>query len=167
MTVTVQSALTAVAASTRRLREAADELVLFAEDQPDDCQVHLVTMVQDAALDLAAEAAQADTVLTGLSAPGGSSSTARSAVAVARCQRHLNLLGAALTGDIAAPERLDDLATLAREHGDEVAAWTREIVRCVAACQRLIWTDLQPALLSYWQEIAEMTERACAPGDGR
>ena len=42
MTVTIESALSEVQASARRLREIVRELVLIAvEDQPRNCQVHL------------------------------------------------------------------------------------------------------------------------------
>jgi hypothetical protein len=157
MTVTVQSALTAVATSVRRLREAADELVLFAEDEPSGCQVHLVTIVQDAALDLAAEAAQADAALTAGHVPGPDERPPAAATpqAVARCQAHLTSLGAVLVRKLAEPERLNDLAVLGREHGRDGAAWAKEIARCIAVCQQLIWTELQPAFLAYWEEIID------------
>jgi hypothetical protein len=65
MTVTEQSALANVSASVRRLIDTVRELVLIAdEDQPRDCQVHLITLVRDAALDMAAEAEQADSALS-------------------------------------------------------------------------------------------------------
>ena len=38
---------------------------------------------------------------------------------------------------------------------DEPDAWAGEIVRCVQACQRVTWTDLQPSLLGYWVELIE------------
>lgn len=150
MTVTVQSALTAVAASTRRLRDAAGDLVVFAEDEPTGCQVHLVTIVQDAALDLAAEAEQAGAVLEEARPPAA-------AQAVAACQQHLTSMGTVLVTRLAAPDRLGDLAAFGREHGREAVEWAGEIARCVAICQQLIWTDLQPALLGYWREVADLT----------
>lgn len=169
MSVTVQSALASVQASTRRLRETARELVLIAtEDQPRDCQVHLVTVINDAALDVAAEAEQADAELNPLRrAGGGLPAAAASPLAVAQCQAHVNVLGAALVRDLAAPDRLGDLAALGRERGREATAWAREIARCVQTCQQLIWTDMEPALLGYWRELADITDRSCVSGDGR
>jgi hypothetical protein len=162
MTVTVQSALGDVQASARRLRELARELVLTAvEDQPRKCQVHLITVVHDAALDVAAEAEQADAAL-------GAKRTAEGAhLAVARCQHHVTLLGAVLVRELAAPEFQNDLAALGRERGREVSAWTAEIMRCIQACQIALWTDVQPALLAYWQELADITDRSSVSGDGR
>jgi hypothetical protein len=162
MTVTVQSALSEVQASGRRLREVARELVLTAvEDQPRNCQVHLVTVVHDAALDVAAEAEQADAVLT-----AKRTATGPPPDAVARCQQHVTLLGAVLVRGLAAPELLNDLAALGRERGGEVSAWAGEIMRRVQACQLAVWTDMQPALLGYWQELAAITARSPGPGDG-
>jgi hypothetical protein len=162
MTVTVQSALSEVQASSRRLRDVARELVLAAvEDQPRDCQVHLVTVVHDAALDVAAEAEQADAALS-------AEQTAKGAPphAVARCQQHVTLLGAVLVRGLAAPELLNDLAALGRERGGEVSAWAGEIMRRIQACQIAVWTDMQPALLAYWQELADITDRNRVSGDG-
>jgi hypothetical protein len=165
MTVTVQSALSEVQASARRLRELARELVLTAvEDQPRNCQVHLVTVVHDAALDIAAEAEQADAAL-GLEQANGTLPPAATPQAVARCQHHAASVGAVLVRDLATPELLIDLAALGRERGREVSAWTAEIMRCIQACQIALWTDVQPALLAYWQEVADITDRACTPSD--
>ncbi len=166
MTVTVQSALAEVQASARRLREAARELVLTAvEDQPRGCQVHLIAIVHDAALQAAAEADQADAALSPGHSPRGASPRA-AAQAVAHCQHHVTLLGAALVRELAAPDLLNDLAALARERGGEVSAWVREIFRCIQACQLALWTDAQPALLGYWRELADITDRSFALGDG-
>jgi hypothetical protein len=163
MTVTTQSALAGVQASARRLREAARELVLIAvEDQPRGCQVHLIAVVHDAALQAAAEAEQADAAMAPEQGPGGAT-----AQTVARCQHHVTLLGAALVQELAAPDLLNDLAALARERGGEVGAWVREIFRCIQACQLALWTDVQPALLGYWRELADITGRSRASGDGR
>jgi hypothetical protein len=152
--VTVQSALGEVQASAQRLREIARELVLTAvEDQPRHCQIHLVTVVHDAALDVAAEAEQAAAaVTTGQEADGHQSR------AVARCQCHAGLAGVALVRGLAAPELLNDLAALARERGHEVSVWVAEINRCIQACQVALWTDVFPALLGYWQELADLTD---------
>ena len=158
MTVTMQSALSAVGSSTRLLREAIRELALIAtEDQPQGCQAHLVTIVHDAVLDVAAEAEHADATLR----------QEHGAAAVARCQEHLTLLGTLLIRDLAAPERLSELAALGREYGREAGAWAGEIVRSVHACQLLMWTAVQPALLGYWQELADVADRRCLSGDGR
>jgi hypothetical protein len=164
MTVTVQSALTEVQASARRLREAARELVLTAvEDQPRNCQVHLVAVVHDAALEVADQAEQADAAVNSQEGtlPGAASQV------VAHCQHHVTLLGAALVRELATPEMQNDLAALGRERGREVSAWVREISRCIQACQLGLWTDVQPALLGYWRELADLTDRTCMSDDGR
>jgi hypothetical protein len=168
MIVTVQSALGEVQASARRLRELVRELVLTAvEDQPRGCQVHLVTVVHDAALDATAEAEQAAAALgleqTANMAPPHTATRQE----VARCQRHVALLGAVLVHGLAAPEMQNDLAALGRERGREVSAWVREISRRIHACQLALWTDMQPALLAYWQEFADITDRNRVSGDGR
>jgi hypothetical protein len=166
MTVTVQSAATEVQASARRLREIAGELVLTAvEDQPRNCQVHLVAVVHDAALEVAGQADQADAAVRPADGDGAPSSQAPQAVA--HCQRHITLLGAALVRELSAPEMQNDLAALGRERGREVSAWVREISRCIQACQIALWTDVQPALLGYWQELADITDRSSVSGDGR
>jgi hypothetical protein len=166
MTVTVQSALTEVQASAQRLRDVAGELVLTAvEDQPHNCQVHLVAIVHDAALEVADHAEQANATV---SPPDGAGGPRRPAPqAVAHCQRHITLLGAALVRQLAAPEMQNDLAALGRERGREVGAWVREVTRCIQACQVALWTDAQPALLGYWQELADITDRSSVSGDGR
>jgi hypothetical protein len=166
MTVTIQSALTEVQASARRLREIAGELVLTAvEDQPRNCQVHLVAVVHDAALEVADEAEQAEVVLSPHDGDGAPPRPASQAVA--HCQRHVTLLGAALVRQLAAPEMQNDLAALGRERGREVGAWVREISRCIQACQIALWTEVHPALLGYWQELADLTDRNFVSGDGR
>ena len=124
MTVTVQSALSEVQASARRLRDLVGELVLTAvEDQPRNCQVHLVTVVHDAALDVAAEAEQAAAAVNAGQLMAGGPPEATAAPAVARCQHHITLLGAVLVRELAAPELQNDLAALGRERGREVSAW--------------------------------------------
>jgi hypothetical protein len=162
MTVTVQSALTEVQASARRLRDLTRELVLTAvEDQPRNCQVHLVTVVHDAALDVAAEAEQADAALSGKQTAKGAAPHV-----VVRGQHHVALLGTVLVRELAAPELLNDLAALGRERGGEVSAWAGEIMRRIQACQVALWTDIEPALLAYWQELADISDRTCTSSDG-
>ena len=164
--MTVQSALAEVQASARRLREIAGELVLTAvEDQPRNCHVHLVTVVHDAALDVAAETEQADAAV-GLERDAAAVPPGAASQVVARCQYHVTLAGAALVRGLAAPELLNDLAALGRERGREVSAWVSEISRCIQACQVVLWTDMQPALLGYWQELADLTDRSFALSDG-
>lgn len=168
MTVTVQSALSEVQASARRLRESARELVLTAvEDQPRNCQVHLVTIVHDAALDATAEAEQAAAALGLEQTADIAPPRAVTPQEIARCQHHISLLGAVLVRQLAAPELLNDLAALGRAHGREVRAWSAEITRRIQACQIALWTDVQPALLGYWQELADITDRSRVSGDGR
>jgi hypothetical protein len=167
MTVTVQSALGEVRAAARRLRELLRELVLTAvEDQPRDCQVHLVTVVHDAALDAAAQAEQADAAMSETE-PRDGPPLASPSQAVAACQHHVTLLGAVLVRELAAPELLNDLSALAAEHGREARAWVGETIRCIQACQVALWTDVQPALLGYWRELADITDRHRVSGDGR
>jgi len=163
MTVTMQSALSDVQASARRLGEIVRELVLTAvEDQPRHCQVHLITIVHDAALDVAAETEQAYAAVDPERDTAGGPSQA-----VARCQHHAGLAGAALVRELAAPELQNDLAALGRERGREVSTWVAEINRCIQACQVALWTDVQPALLDYWRELADITDRRRVSGDGR
>ena len=167
MTVTVRSALSEVQASARRLRDLSRELVLTAvEDQPRNCEVHLVTVIHDAALDVAAEAEQADAAL-GLEQAKGVPRHAATSRAVARSQHHVTSLGEVLVRQLAAPELINDLTALGRERGREVSAWAAEIMRCIQACQIALWTDVAPALLAYWQELADITDRNCVSGDGR
>ena len=166
MTVTARHALSEVQASARRLRDLLRELVLTAvEDQPRNCQVHLVTVVHDAALDAAAEAEQADAALD-LERAEGTRWPSAGPQAVVRCQHHVTVLGETLVRQLAAPELLNDLMVLGREHGREVGAWAAEITRCVQACQVALWADVAPALLAYWQELADHTDRSRVPGDG-
>jgi hypothetical protein len=167
MTATVRSALGEVQASARRLRDLVRELVLTAvEDQPRNCEVHLVTVVHDAALDAAAEAEQADAALSPERTANGARPRA-GAPQVARCQHHVTSLGEVLVRELAAPELLYDLAALGRERGREATAWAAEIMRCVQACQVTLWTDVQPALLAYWRELADITAATATSGDGR
>jgi hypothetical protein len=168
MTVTIDSALSSAHASAERLRDAVNELTLIAvEDRPRGTEVHLVTVVHDAALDMAAEAEQAETALRlELPSRAGTFGSAASR-AVADCQSHVNELGGVLVRDLAAAGRLSDLAVFRRERGREARAWADEIVRCVETCQHLLWTDVQPALLCYWQELAEQTNRTREPSDDR
>jgi hypothetical protein len=167
MTVTVRSALSEVQASVRRLRALARELVLTAvEDQPRNCQVHLITVIHDAALDAAAEAEQADAAICPEQTARGASRRAVTAQAAARCQHHVTELGEVLVRQLAAPELINDLAALGRERGREVSAWAAEIMRCIQACQIALWSDAVPALLAYWQELADITDRNCESGDG-
>jgi hypothetical protein len=168
MTVTVQSALTEVQASARRLRELARELVLTAvEDQPRNCQVHLVMVVHDAALEATAEAEHAAAALGLEQTADITPPHAVTPQEIARCQHHVSLLGAVLVRQLAAPELLNDLAALGREHGREVRAWSAEIMRRIQACQLALWTDVQPALLGYWLELADTAGRSSVSGDGR
>ena len=166
MTVTLQSALTEVQSSADRLRDVVRELVLIAvEDQPRGAEVYLVTVIHDAALDLAAEAEhaaavwRADRTQDAWQAPASR--------AVADCQAHVNAMGAVLVRELAPATMLNDLSALGRDHGREAGAWARETARCIDSCQQLIWTDIQPALLAYWRELADVTDRICALGSER
>ena len=167
MTVTVQSALSEVQAAVRRLRDLARELVLTAvEDQPPSCQVHLITVVHDAALDVAAEAEQADAAL-GRAQTMDASPLTIGPPAIVRSQHHVTALGETLVRQLVAPELVNDLMVLGREHGREADAWAAEIIRCAQAVQIAIWTDAEPALLAYWQELADIADRSFVSGDGR
>ena len=167
MTVTVRSALREVQASARRLRDLVGELVLAAvEDQPRNCQVHLITVIHDAALDAAAEAEQAQAAV-GPEMANGAARQLATPQAVARCQDHVTSLGEVLVRQLAAPELLNDLSALGREHGREVHAWAAETMRCIQSCQLALWTDVEPALLAYWQELADITDRSGVSDDGR
>jgi hypothetical protein len=166
MTVTVESALSAVQAAAGRLHEAVQELLLIAvEDGPQGIELHLTTIMHDAALDLAAEAEQAADALRPGERDEGVSRAATSRH-VAQCQDRVNMLGALLARDLAAPQRITDLAALGNDHGREAGAWADEIIRCIETCQNLLWTDVQPALLGYWQELAYTTNPTCMPGNG-
>jgi hypothetical protein len=167
MTMTVESALNAVRTSVGRLREAVRELVLTAvEDRPRGTEVHLVTQVHDAALDLAAEAEHATAALQPGGQPTGQPTAivlAKASHAVADCQAYVNVMGGVLVRELATPERLSDLAVFSRSRGREAGAWANEIVRCIESCQQLLWADTQPALLGYWRELADVAGRTCAP----
>jgi hypothetical protein len=163
MTVTTESALGTVRASAGRLHEAVRHLVLIAvEDQPRGTDVHLVTLVHDAALDVAAEAEQTEAMLA--TEPSAGAGVAR---AISGCHARVNALGSVLVREMAAPERLGELAALGAEHGREAGAWAKEIVRCIQTCQQLLWTDMQPALLGYWRELADTTNSARTPSEER
>ena len=150
MTVTVQSALSSVQESARRLAEAARELVLIAvEDRPSGVTVHLVDVLSDAALELISHAEQASAELS------AAVSRRDASLAVLSTQAHINRLGHVLVSDLAAPERLAELARFGLRHGRESAAWADEVVRCIQACQQIIWTDVLPILLDYWEEITD------------
>jgi hypothetical protein len=168
MTVTEQSALADMRASVHRLLETVRELVLIAdEDQPRNCHVHLITLVRDAALDMAAEAEQADAALRSLAETAQWPPVAQTCGAAARSQEHLIELGLVLTRDLAEPERLNDLARLGGQHGREAGAWAAEIVRSVQACQHLMWAEVQPAVLAYWGQLADLIGRVNLPTDRR
>jgi hypothetical protein len=163
MNVTVESALNSVHASVERLRDSVQDLVLIAvEDQPRGTEIHLTTLVHDAALDLAAEAEQAAGALR-TSGHGPDVSRAATSRQVARCQARVNMLGTMLVRELAAPERLTELAALGAGRGREAGAWAGEIIRCIETCQYLLWTDVESALLGYWQELVESTGRTRAP----
>lgn len=163
MTVTMESALNSVHASVERLRESVQELVLMAvEDRPRGTELHLTTLVHDAALDLAAEAEQSAGALRP-DDPGTDMSRAVTARHVGQCQARINVLGAVLVRELAAPQRLTELAALGAGRGREAGAWAGEIIRCIETCQHLLWTDVQPALLGFWRELADTTNRTCAP----
>jgi hypothetical protein len=140
------------------------ELVLIAvEDQPRGTEVHLVTAIGDAALDLAAEAEQVASVWRA----GNTQDTPRAwaSRAVAECQKHVNAMGSVLVQELAPPAILSDLTALGQNRGREAGAWATEIARCIDTCQQLIWTDMQPALLAYWRELGDISDRVCAPTD--
>ena len=125
--------------------------------------MHLVTVVHDAALEVAAEAEQADAALSPEEwqparggRPGGRPLSA---------PRHL--LGEVLVRELAEHRAINDLAALGREHGREVSAGSAKSVRCIQACQLALWTRCQPALLAYWRELADQTDRSFVSGDGR
>jgi hypothetical protein len=163
MTVTVESALTSVHGSAKRLREAVQHLVLIAvEDSPRGTELHLASIMHDAALDLAAEDDHATVALW----PDTRTESVSRAAAFRRVldyQARINSLGSVLTGELATAERLNHLATLGTAHGREAGAWAEEIIRCIETCQHLLWTDVQPALLVYWRELAALTDRTCTP----
>jgi hypothetical protein len=156
MTVTVESALSAVHKAAGRLHEAVQELLLIAvEDGPRGIELHLATIMNDAALDLAAETEQAVDALA-QDRSGEGLSRAAAARRVAQYQGRINVLGAVLVRELASPERITGLAALGAGRGREAGAWAQEIVRCIETCQHLLWTDVQPALAGYWEEIIEM-----------
>jgi hypothetical protein len=167
MTVTVESALSVVRTAAVRLHEAVQELLLIAvEDGPQGIELHLTTIMHDAALDLAAEAEQATGAL-GQDGPREGMRRAVGAQQVAQYQARINMLGAVLVRELASPERITGLAALGADRGREAGAWAEEIVRCIETCQHLLWIDVQPALLGYWRELADLTNGSSAPSDSR
>jgi hypothetical protein len=156
MTVTVQAAVMSAQAAAGRLAEAVRELVLIAvEDQPRGRQVHLVDVVSDAALELISHAEQAAAGHGTAGHGAGPESRHQAEQAVLAIQANLNHLGRVLVSEMAAPERLAELARFGARHGRESAAWADEVVRCVQACQQVIWTDVQPILLACWEELTD------------
>ncbi len=163
MTVTVESALSAVQASAGRLHEAVQELLLIAvEDGPRGIELHLATIMHDAALDLAAEGEQAWAAVRSRG-PDHDRPRAGTPQQLVECQARINALGAVLVRELAVPERINHLTALGRDYGREAGAWAEEIVRCIQTCQDLLWTDVQPALLGYWRELAEAVGQATPP----
>lgn len=157
MTVTVQSAHAALTAALHRLRDTARELELIAvSDQPRCQDVVLVDVVGNAVLETTGAVERAATALHGADASS-----------VALCQSYVNLLGRVLVAQLAAPERLAELGAFGGEHGREAGAWAGEVVRCVQACQQSLWSDVLPATLAYWQEIAAQTSPCSTSGTGR
>jgi hypothetical protein len=137
MTVTVQSALAEVQASTRRLRELARELVLTAvEDQPRNCRVHLVMVVHDAALEATAEAEQAAAALGLEQTADITPPHAITPQEIARCQHHVSLLGAVLV-------RQSCLTTLRRLAGSTAAKCVRGQPKSCAESRPANWLSGQ------------------------
>jgi len=164
--MTAESARSAMHAAAGRFHEAVQELLLIAvEDGPRNVELHLATIIHDAALDLAAEGEQAWAVLQA-SARHDDRPRAVTPRQLAEYQARILALGAVLVRDLAVAGRLNDLAGLGRNHGREAGAWADEIVRCIETCQHLLWTEVQPALLGYWQELTDMTSPARAPSYG-
>jgi hypothetical protein len=162
MTVTVESAWSAVQAAAGRLHEAVQQLVLIAvEDCPGDTKLHLTTIMHDAALDLAAEAEHAMAAL-GPHTRAGISSRAAASQHVLDYQACINKLGSVVIGELATAERINHLGACGTDHGREAGAWAEEVIRCIETCQHLLWADIQTALLGYWQELAP-TDRICTP----
>lgn len=154
-TVTVRSAVRELHRAAGRLRDAALELELIAvEDRPRD-SVHLVDVVHNDAFEVSGEAEQAVATLTAIAGRTGSLPPQAVTPAVAECTAHANRLGKALGCELSSPERLADLAGLT---GLELRTWATEVTRSVTACQRLLWTDFQPALLTCWIELVERLE---------
>ncbi|MGW2517736.1 hypothetical protein ACWC09_12080 [Streptomyces sp. NPDC001617] len=154
MTVTLQSAHEALTAALHRLRDTTRELELIAvSDQPRGGGVVLVDEVADAALETSGAAELAVTVAQGDSGP-----------TVARSQWYVHTLGRVLVDRLAAPERLAELGALGSEFGREAGAWADEVVRCVHACQQALWSDVLPAALAYWQEIAALNTTCSTSG---
>jgi hypothetical protein len=121
----------------------------------------LVDMVRNAAVEVAGEAAQASAAVQGSGLRWGAGPSA-----VACCQAHVNSLGSVLVQQLAAPKQLAGLAGPGDSQGCEIAKWAAEVARCVQACQRVVWTDLQPALLGYWIELIEANGLDPAASDG-
>jgi hypothetical protein len=163
MTVTMASALTSVHGSAERLREAVQHLVLIAvEDRPRGAELHLTTIMHDAALDLAAEADHAAAVLRP-DGPAGDPASTMGYQRILEYQAGINRLGCVLIRELATAERINHLGAAGAGHGREAGAWAEEIIRCIETCQHLLWTDVQPALLGYWQELTALTDRTGTP----
>lgn len=106
--MTVESALAALHTSARQLGEAVQDLVLIAvEDRPRGQELHLTTLVHDAALDLAARAEQVTGALRA-DGSGARMSGATTSRRVAECHAGVNSLGAVLVRELAAPDRMTE-----------------------------------------------------------
>jgi hypothetical protein len=62
--------------------------------------------------------------------------------ALRRCQRYLAVLGRRLDGGLGAPDRLDDLATVARERGSAWRAWRAGVIDGIGRVRHSLWDAL-------------------------
>jgi hypothetical protein len=62
--------------------------------------------------------------------------------ALRRCQRRLAVLGRRLDDGLGAPDRLDDLATVARERGGAWRAWRGGVIDGVGRVRHSLWEAL-------------------------
>jgi hypothetical protein len=76
--------------------------------------------------------------------------------ALRRCQRHMVVLGRRLDDGLGATDRLDDLATVARERGGAWRAWRAGVIDGVDRVRHSLWDAL--ALLAD-RPSAEPTSR--------
>ena len=126
------------------LRDALRVLALtLEEDHPPTRAVpEPVERAVDDVADLLGDANEAIAAAATAVGAGAAAGAGVASAALRRCQRQLTVLGRRLDDGLGAPERLDDLATVARERAGGWPSWRTGVTDGLSRVRHCLWEAL-------------------------
>ncbi len=150
--MTIATAFTDLRAKLQRLREAHDALGMTVDaDRPTDSEVSVASYVSDALLEARGCLQEA---CAALDLPDAMLVDAVARQALVRCHERFNAYRKQFAIEVICIERMDHLASVARERGRSWADWVDVVKQGLDDCMRQA-DQVADGVLACWEEVAQ------------